>query len=116
MTLCIATASWAGNATNQQMLLDEMEPYGDQATTLKISAKKMDNLYMLQAELEPYGEAIVKRSMRVVQNNLANMRMLMAELEPYGDIYARPDIRTRANAKMSPRKYANLCMMCDEIE
>ena len=74
-------------AANLQMLMDEMEPYNDTITSNKVSAKRTDNLYMLLGELEPYNDR--------VEENIAPRR----KAEP-----------------ISQRNYANLCMLCDELE
>jgi hypothetical protein len=94
LTIGMATAVAAGEdemsprkERNQSMLLDELEPYGKTVTTNNVSAKRVDNLYMLMGELEPYSA---------------------------GPQRSRTSVREKT--VMSPKKYNNLCMVCDEIE
>lgn len=94
LTVGMATAVAAGEdrmsprqERNQSMLLDELEPYGKTVTIDKVSAKRVDNLYMLMGELEPYSAGPQK---------------------------GRNSVREKT--VISPKKYNNLCMVCDEIE
>lgn len=95
LTASLATVSLAGDnetrrgrgVSNQQMLLDELEPYNDTVSTNKVSAKRIDNLYMLLNELEPYGKKTTNRHNSV-----------------------------KEKSGLTPKGYNNLCMMCDEIE
>jgi hypothetical protein len=77
----------ARKARNAEMLTNELEPYGQDVQTNNISAKRVDNLYMLLGELEPYGEGVHKQAASV-----------------------------KGKKGMSPKKYNNLCMVCDEID
>lgn len=77
----------ARKARNAEMLTSEMEPYGDTVKTRNVSAKRVDNLHMLLGELEPYSGEPQKRATSV-----------------------------KEKTEMSPKKYNNLCMICDEIE
>lgn len=77
----------ARKAANLQMLQEEMEPYNDTVTANRVSAKRIDNLHMLLGELEPYSDKVEK--------NIAPSRKAVP---------------------ISQRSYANLCMMCDELE
>lgn len=94
LTASFATISLAADGdaqrerriSNQQMLLDELEPYNDTVSRTNVSAKRVDNLYMLLGELEPYGKATVRHNSVTTKRNL------------------------------TPKGYNNFCMMCDEIE
>ncbi len=77
----------ARKARNAEMLTSELEPYGKDVQTNNISAKRVDNLYMLLGELEPNGEGTHK-----------------------------PAASVKEGTGMSPKKYNNLCMVCDEID
>lgn len=95
LTASFATVSLAADGeaqrerriSNQQMLLDELEPYNDTVSRTNVSAKRVDNLYMLLGELEPYGKTTTRHNAAVI---------------------------TKRN--LTPKGYNNFCMMCDEIE
>lgn len=83
--LLVAGTGWAGSASNQQMMLDELEPYSEGPTLSQANdvTRQDANRAMLNRELEPYSEGpfIAKNDAPVIPRK--NSAMLKGEMEPY---------------------------------